>query len=269
MEGQMNQRPFATLERSPQQRRIALLVVLLFLIPACALPGAASVDTQATSIALGVQASEIAAQATALEIQKQALTVTPTQPPPPTVDTQATAQAEQATAQAVEQTRNAPVLPSDTPLPQATATSPVAEQEVSLTAWQTVYWAILNSGCQIKAAPCWKLFDDYKTTQGQAIAFLTSKEEVLIGENWNRPHLVYLNKRELRYEAKVTLIVDGKPVDVRIIPKGSVQIWTEEAIDLSNYKGKNVKVQFSCPVGMPRINSWFIQNVRIVPDYQP
>jgi hypothetical protein len=250
-------------------QRAAILFFLLLLTLACALPGTSSLDTQATSIALGVQASQIAAQATELETQKQALSVTPTQPPAPTADLQATAQAEQATAQAVEQTRNAPLLPSDTPLPQATVTSPASEAVTTLDDWQTQYWVPLSSGCEIKDAPCWKLFDDYKTTQGQAVAFLTSKQEVLIADNWSRPYLVYLNKRELRYQAKVSLIVDGQPIDARIIAPGTVQVWKEDYIDLSNYRGKNVIVQFSCPVGMPHINSWFIQNVQVIPDYEP
>jgi hypothetical protein len=106
-------------------------------------------------------------------------------------------------------------------------------------------------------------------TQGTAEAFLTSNEPVLVGENWGQPALVFLNKRERRFEATITLIVDGKPSVVRIIPKGAVDSWKEESIDLSPYKGKNIRVQFSCPVGMRYINSWFLQNIQIVPEYEP
>ncbi len=250
--------------------RLVIITIIFCLILACALPGISNIDTQATSVALGVQASQIAAQATELETQLQiAAAASPTLPPAPTVDLVQTEQALQATSQALQQTSAAPVLPSDTPSPQATATNPVAASPTTITDWQTQYWVLLSSGCEIKDAPCWKLLDDFKTTLGPAEAFLTSKEAVLVGENWGRPALVYLNKRELKFEAKITLIVDGKPTVVRIIPKGKVGAWKEESVDLSPYKGKNVRVQFSCPVGMRYINSWFLQNIQIVPEYEP
>ena len=249
-------------------RRVSFLVIILvFLALACALPGASSVDTQSTSIALGVQASQIAAQATELETQRQAVAVaSPTLPPAPTDDLQATEQVEKATAQALEPTNNV-VLPSDTPLPQPTEASSAPAEAATIDNWETLFWVRLSSGCQIKDATCWKLNDDFKTTQGRAVAYLTSEDPVLIEESWPRPYLIFLNKRSLRYEARVTLIVDGKPTDVRIVPTGSVA-WIEDEIDLSSYKGKSVLVQFSCPVGMQYINAWFIQNIRIVPDYQ-
>lgn len=260
---------FRSLFRSASAQRIAILVFLLFMTLACALPGTSNLDLQATNVALGVQASQIAAQATELEQQKQALAFTPTQPLEPTADLAQTEQAVQATNQSLEQTRNAPPVASETPAPVASATSPAPPPATSINDWKGQYWVILNSGCEIKDAPCWKLFDDYKTTQGQAVAYLTSEQPVLIAENWPRPYLVFLNKRALRYEAKITLVVDGTPVDVKIVPRGTVQTWVEEAIDLAAYRGKNVLVQFSCPVGMPNINSWFIQNVQIAADYEP
>ena len=251
-------------------RRLALITTLILLTLACTLPGVSIIDTQATSVAMGVQATQVAARATELEIQRQlAAATTPTSPPAPTVDLAQTEQALQSTAQVLEQTRAAPVLPSDPPTIQASSTSPAPATSTTITEWEAQYWVLLSSGCEIKDAPCWKLLDDFKTTQGPAEAFLTSKEAVLVGEYWDRPALVFLNKRDLKFEAKITLFIDGKPSVVRNIPRGTVGSWKEEAIDLSPYIGKYVRVQFSCPVGMRYINSWFLQNIQFVPQYDP
>jgi hypothetical protein len=168
-------------------------------------------------------------------------------------------------------TTQAPATPAPTETSASTtpsAPSPASQEAIEIDDWKALYWVQLYSGCTSSETKCWKLNDDFKTTMGQNVAYLTSKQEVLIETGWAKPALVYMNKRDLKFEAKITLIVDGKPIDVQVIPIGKIYDWEEEAIDLSSYQGKSVMVQFSCPVGMKFVNSWFIHNVRIVPDYQ-
>ncbi len=97
---------------------------------------------------------------------------------------------------------------------------------------------------------------------------LTSKIAVLIEENWISPYLVFWHERDLKYLAKINLRVDGTPITVKDYTK-SKGIWKQDYIDLKDYKGKNVIVQFISEVGKQHINSWFIQDVKIVPDFTP
>ncbi len=154
---------------------------------------------------------------------------------------------------------------TDTPLPPTE--EPASSLPTEITEWQPLYWVPLSSGCTEAKSLCWKLNDDFKTVGGQNTAYLTSKQEVYIEESWANPALVYWNKRDLKDQAMLSLVVDGRLSNVRVIPTGVAQLWKVESFDLSDYRGKTIKIQFSCPVGMRRVNSWFIHNVQIVPDY--
>jgi hypothetical protein len=162
-------------------------------------------------------------------------------------------------------------IPTEIPVQtQPALTEPPATlTEIPINDWKTQYWVPLGSGCQNNAAKCWKLNDDFKTVGGTSTAFLTSTENILIEENWPSPYLVFWNKRNLRFEAMLSLFIDGTLSNVKVIPTGTNQLWKEETLDLSRYKGKNIRVQISCPVGMQYVNSWFINDFRIVPNYQP
>ena len=83
----------------------------------------------------------------------------------------------------------------------------------------------MYSGCQLPDSECWKLNVDYKKLAGSTEAFLTLPEDVMIDAGWVNPRLVFWNKRDLIYEAKITLFVDGTAIDLYIIPKGTVASW--------------------------------------------
>lgn len=153
-----------------------------------------------------------------------------------------------------------PIVP---PSPTVVEASPI-----SITEWDMLYWRPLPSGCHFDDMVCWRLFDDFKTTGGKADAVLTSKNAVFIEENWNSPYLVFWHEPDLRYTAYLNLRVDGTPITVEDFSKTS-GIWKEAYLDLSQYKGKNVIVQFISIVGEKRISYWLIQNVQIVPDFTP
>jgi hypothetical protein len=149
--------------------------------------------------------------------------------------------------------------------------SPAAAEQTSqlFNSWQALHWAKLSSGCKLPDLLCWKLADDFKTLEGDTDAFITSQDEILIEEGWTSPYLVFWNKRELKFEGNLFLYVDGKKINEHIFSKGAVQEWRQESFDLSKYKGKRVRVEFYCPVGLSYANRWFIQEVKIVSDFKP
>jgi len=162
---------------------------------------------------------------------------------------------------------DAPIAPNtDTPPPPTE--KPASSSPTEITEWQPLYWVPLSSGCTEADSLCWKLNDDFKTVGGPNTAYLTSEQEVFIEESWTNPALVYWNKRDLKDQAMLSLIVDGQLSNVQVISTGLVQLWRAESFDLSKYKGKTIRIQFSCPVGMRRVNSWFIHNIQIIPDYK-
>jgi hypothetical protein len=176
------------------------------------------------------------------------------------------------TAIEVEQPTYTPP-PTETVADTATPTIPpsptvVEASPTSITEWDMLYWRPLPSGCHFEDMVCWRLFDDFKTTGGKADAVLTSKNAVYIEENWNSPYLVFWHEPDLRYTAYLNLRVDGTPTTVKDFSKSS-GMWKQAYVDLSQYKGKNVIVQFISIVGEKRISYWLIQDVQIVPDFTP
>jgi hypothetical protein len=182
-----------------------------------------------------------------------------------TIDAQATALAKPEAQEPTRTETSIAAPPSETPEP---TTTPLEAAAVSIVDWKMLYWRSLSSGCHFKDQMCWKLFDDYKTTQGRAEAVLTSKTPVHIEENWPNPYLVFWNERELRFSAKLILHIDGTPIKVKDLSK-SKTIWQQDSLSLQDYKGKDVIVQFISNVGERYISSWFIQDVQIVPDFKP
>jgi len=151
--------------------------------------------------------------------------------------------------------------------------SPTAVEAVPSSKWYTwftaIHWVPLSTGCVNMSVPCYKLLDDIKILEGESDAILTAGNDILVEESWPSPYLVYSNQRSLKHQASLNLIVDGKPVVGRFISPGDVNFWKEEYLDLSGYKGKKVRVQFVCPVGRQGINSWFVNDMRIDPEYKP
>ena len=164
----------------------------------------------------------------------------------------------------IESPVEAPTQPPASPIPTA---AELTEQVYST--FGALYWVPLSSGCKDMTTKCYKLNDDYRTLSGQAEAILTTDQDILVEESWPSPHLVYWNKRNLKFQATMNLFVDGTPITVKYIPKGEVGQWKEDFFDLSEYKGKTIRVQFICPVGMKYVSSWILNDLRIVPDYNP
>ena len=158
------------------------------------------------------------------------------------------------------------VQPSPT-LSQA-ATAPAA---ITITDWGMQFFVPLSSGCKVKGAPCWKSADDYQKHFGSQL-ILTSKTPVLIGSNWPSPYLTFWDKRDLKSAGSLEIEVDGNWLKVRDFTKSDSD-WSKSIINLSDYKGKELRVRFSADGqwgtgGVPQ-SLWFIQEVQVVPDYTP
>jgi hypothetical protein len=190
------------------------------------------------------------------------------------LNTTTTSQAVQATidaqASAIAQF-SATQIPTTVSSTNIVTPSPAAVEQTSLSFnnWQAFHWVKLSTGCNLPDIICWKVADDFKTLNGDTDAFLTSQDGIMVEESWTSPYLVFWNKRDLKYDGNLFLIVDGQKINVQIFTKGAVPLWKQESFDLSKYKGKQVQVQFYCPVGMRYIDMWFIQDVKIVPDFEP
>ncbi len=250
----MNTNP---LLRLPKGLLISILLVLILLIAACDLGfNLTKPELDETDIANAVEET-LAAESTRDAIEAPA-EISATAP-----DTSLSPQPSETPAPTEIQVEPpTPVLSSPTLLPANLS-------EVPLSDFKQLYWVPLNLGCKNNDASCFKLFDDYKTLGGQAEAILTGQDEVHLEESWPSPHLVYWNKRNLKYQATINLYVDGQPITVKFVPKGEVAQWKEEYLDVGDYKGKTIRVQFICPVGMKYVSSWFLNDLRIVPDYNP
>ena len=171
--------------------------------------------------------------------------------------------------------------PTDTPPTVESPAEPTIEIQLSPTSaasdltakWYTwftfIHWVPLSTGCQNMSVPCYKLIDDIKILEGEFDAILTAGNDIRVEESWPSPYLVYGNQRSLKYPASINLVVDGKPIVGKFLPTGEVNQWKEEYLDLSEYKGKKVRIQVVCPVGRQKVNSWIINDMRIVPDYKP
>jgi hypothetical protein len=248
-------------------------LTLLFSILACSinLPGNTP-PQNSTDVVRSVE-STINAETVATMQAKQTLDVSA----PVVVATEdpgvsATIQAQQATLDAQATSLLTQVTqPAATEISLTTSTpaSGAPLDSASITEWNMYFWVPLTSGCKLPDIPCWKLADDWKKAQSSSgDGVLTSKEPVLIDTAWERPYLVYWNKRLLRRTGAVDIQVDGMWITVRNVGDTRSE-WAQEAVDLQPYKGKQLIVRFMSEIGYYQQSTWFIQDVKIVPNFKP
>lgn len=158
---------------------------------------------------------------------------------------------------------------TETALATLPPTSGAPLESVPITEWKMYFWVPLSSGCKLSNTPCWKLADDWKTAQtSSGDGTITSKVPVLIESAWDRPYLVFWNKRQLRRTGAVEIQVDGQWIAVRNVGDTKSE-WVQEAIDLQPYKGKQLIVRFMSEIGYYQQSTWFIQDVKIIPNFKP
>ncbi len=261
------------------------LVCLLLLITACSF-NVTPADTSAskTDVARSVEATLNAEKVATFQAQQtldgsKAIVTQPENP-----NSNATLQAQQATldAQATALAAQA-TQPASSGGSEATPSlAPAGSLDpIQILDWKMTFWLNPTSGCE-SVKPCWITNDDYVKHSGGNL-LLTSQESYLIDPSWPNPYLAYRQKRDNRDTTTVTLIVDGNSIIVKTYPKG-VAYWTNDAIALSDYKGKEIKVQFMSP-GRPEAGGgnpaswgntssaggthWFVANIQIFPNYKP
>ena len=97
---------------------------------------------------------------------------------------------------------------------------------------------------------------------------MTSKEPVMIETAWEKPYLVFWNKRLLRRSGAVEIQVDGTWITVMNVNQTNTN-WRHEEIDLQPYKGQQMIVRFRSEIGYYQQSNWFIQDVKIIPNFKP
>jgi hypothetical protein len=259
---------------SPRLTMTLVALALLSSILACSinLPGITP-SKNPTDVARNVEATINAETVATMQSQETQIAggIVPTQGEDPGVS--ATIQSQQATMDAQATSLLPPATqPPATEIPlvaSSVPTSGASLEPVSITDWKMYFWVPLNSGCKVLNLPCWKLADDWKTAQtSSGDGVLTSKAPVLIDAAWDRPYLVFWNKRQLRRTGAVELQMDGDWIGVKNLNQTRTE-WVQEAIDLQPYKGKRMIVRFMAQIGYAQQSTWFIQDVKIVPDYKP
>lgn len=260
---------------------LILIVPVMLASFACSFPGVSDTSFRQTDVVLGVQTTLVAEQAATFQAQQTQLAgqVVPTA-------TQDNSLAETLQAQQAAMTAQAATIiamavttePPATPTPiEPTATPPASS--LLLEDWEMNYWLKMDSGCQEKEKVCWRVMDDYDV-HGGALLNLTTTEPFLIDPSWEKPTLVLWNKRDVKTQAYVNVIVNGKAKRLKTWT-GTTGAWRLEAIDLSEYKGEQVRIQFSIEGNPgPKTQSWwkhtkrpsstwFVQGVEILPTYTP
>jgi hypothetical protein len=261
--------------------------LLYFLLPlilaaiACEIPGISNeTSLQQTNVALGIQQTMNAINDATLQAQlTQVVNVNPTVAPQQniqaTLDAQATALVLQLTQSALPATAEATATVESVQSPTATpTTATVSLEAISITDWGMRFWVPLNSGCKVDGAGCWKMNDDYDKHLGTGELILVSKTPVRINPDWPNPYLVLWHRYKFNNTAHIDLQIDGKWSTVKILNRqSSSNNWVREIIKLADYKGKEIIVRFAAAGiwgsgGIPG-SSWYVNDVRIVPDYNP
>jgi len=223
---------------------------------------------QQTSIALGVQSTSNALREATLQALETVASV-PTTAPVVEVDLQATLNA-QMTAIASQATPEAPEA-SPTSESAPPTEPPSAPEEIVLQKWKAMNLVEGNS-CEYKdGLPCWV---------GSGIDItLESSEPILVDANWERPYLVFSHNYSFEGDGFVYVNPGGRWEVLRSYPKGQVR-WTDVALDLSKYKGKEILLKFFTsgptikhtgpwwkPDKAGDASRWSILNIRLIPNY--
>ena len=263
--------------------RAFFLLLLLFLLPAlsCSLPLSTDNSLQETQSALNIQqtfAAEavatnsaqellIAATSTYLAEQQQQFAENTVQAQQATISALETAAFIQQTAQAEKPTEAPQTAASPAPLPTNTSTG-AALEEIALIDWKMSRFVKLNSGCHLTNQLCWKGNDDVLSDYIDLV--LSTRESVKIDDSWPNPALLFWQKYDLPRPARVDINADGKWSNMANF--SNTKNWHQYVIDLTSFKGKNIIVQFMANGRHAWYQTkveWFIQDVKIVPNYTP
>jgi hypothetical protein len=255
----------------------SLLFSLPFLVSilGCALLGSADESTVQTVVAQNVQATVNAEDAATLKARQTSLAIKETEL---ALQLEGTLQAQQATLQAQATSALQETLPPTASEASVTQTEPGPKQTfepILLLNWDQNYFVPLSTGCQVADSPCWKADDDPDKHFGGTLT-LVSEDTVFIDPEWPNPYLVFWHKYDFSRSSNVAVMFKGQWEYLKVYGKGQSG-WTHEALELDKYIGDTVLIQFATAGRKPYVwphpaepkNEWYIQEVQIVPDYEP
>lgn len=263
--------------------RAFFLLLLLFILPAlnCSLPFTPDNSFQETQSALNIQQTsaaeaaatnaaqelKIAATSTYLAEQQQQFAENTVQAQQATISALETAALLKQTKQAEKPTETPQAAASLAPLPTSTPTG-AALEEIVLIDWKMSRFLKLNSGCHLTNQPCWKGNDDVLSESIDLV--LATRESVKIDDSWPNPALLFWQMYDLPRPARLDINADGKWSNMANF--SNRKSWHQYVIDLTDFKGKEITIQFMANGRhawyQPRIE-WFIQDIKIVPNYTP
>ncbi len=255
-------------------RRFALVLGLLAaLMLACTLSLGGNSGAQETLMAVNLQATVIAQEATrsALEQQNAQIAIQATQAALDRLKTEVAAQATAAAPQ-TEVIQPPPLVEPTIAEVQLTPTSevPVA---IPLTHFSGSGWIFTNSAqCKDRQRGCW--LGTVKTAQ---FTTLNGKEQVFLDPAWPFPHLVFWTRYKSTYGftfGYVELNVQEQVGFARVQSFGGTKdYWERVYIPLLDYAGNTVAVRFyfQGPDGasayQPSSFTWLLEDIQITPNF--
>ncbi len=266
-------------------KRAFFLWLLIFLLPAlsCSLPIGQDDSLKETQSALFIQETfaaqaastnaaqevSIAATSTYLAGQQEISSESTVQAQQATIAALETSASAQKTSQVEEPTEEPPTATQESPKPTNTSASTTAD-EIIITDWKLSRFAQINSGCYFSDELCWKGDDRYDYLQQQVNLVLTSREKILIDPSWKNPTLAFWHMHDFPRPASVNIQVSGKWSNVANYSRK--RDWYQVFIPLSQFRGEEIIIQFLELGKSTRIDpkaEWFIQDIKIIPNYTP
>ena len=170
------------------------------------------------------------------------------------------------TAQTAEPGQTTPTdvmeaAPTETSVPTSIQTEPI----------RLLKWKARNMreapGCgeDKDGPPCWFGTEDELE--------LIMMEPIHIDSAWGNPHLTFNHKYVFVQNATIYLKVDSQWRVLWSFVSGQTALWQPFDVDLSEYKGKDIFLQFTVSgtrglkSGSVKRNEWFIRDIRIVPNF--
>lgn len=167
------------------------------------------------------------------------------------------------------------VLETSPTIPAATDTAEPASEEIILQDWVLTEFDEITTGCPLPGGPCWS--GESSRAAGDSTPLLlklTSADFILIKKEWENPTLVFWHNYVTRTDSYVvTSILLGSAEIFLKQYTGSNGAGCYDAMDLSNYKDRLVKVYFyvkalTSSLDKPFSAKWLIQDVRIFPEFE-
>ena len=269
----------------------ALLALLAILASAC---DKSSTKTQATlevqsTLDAGKTATENAQQN--VDATQSALIASPTSQSDfsaaeAQLSTQIALQGTQIAGQATQLAQRTAAIMTETTVRTIPTNTPTPQQQVQLTPliltdWRLYFFNKVLAGCYLEGQDCWAANDSplHNSRYGGFNLTMTTRESIYIDPSWPNPYLVFWHTYRSDKSLDVVCVVDSRK-DILWHYGGSVGNWKwdQVAVSLSKYIGQNVTIMFDAAgrnSGFKRTwprppkTQWRIQDVKIVPDYQP